>query len=175
MRTFRWLVLGLAVVGSGCKTAPPPPPTPQIDFRQELRPYGQWLVVPPYGKVWAPNPDLVGKAFTPYLTNGQWQCSAEGWRFVSGFPFGPLVFHYGRWVRVQSLDWLWIEGQEWGPPSLGGRRSVGPVVPNSPAPSQPQGCGQIVRTQLPERCESGIVAAKIRATTAKSAAEVDGG
>ncbi len=115
MAANRWVLLCVAFLWVGCKTAPPPPPPPEIDFRQELRPYGQWLVVAPYGKVWAPNPDIVGKNFSPYITNGQWTYTKKGWQFDSGFKFGDIVFHYGRWVHVQSLDWLWVEDKEWGP------------------------------------------------------------
>jgi hypothetical protein len=112
----RWLVLCLVATGLGCASAPPPPPPPAaFDFHRALRPYGQWLVVPPYGKVWAPNPELVGKDFVPYLTSGHWQYTPRGWSFASDFEFGELVFHHGRWVRVQSLGWLWLEDQRWGP------------------------------------------------------------
>jgi len=101
---------------AACKTTPPPPPPPEIDFRQELRPYGQWLVVAPYGKVWAPSPDIVGKNFTPYLSEGQWFYDPKkGWSFDANYKFADLVFHHGRWVHVQSLDWLWVEDKEWGP------------------------------------------------------------
>ncbi|MFT3838713.1 MAG: hypothetical protein QM723_17165 [Myxococcaceae bacterium] len=112
----RWPLFAVLLLVAGCKTAPPPPPPPQIDFRQELRPYGQWLIEEPYGKVWAPNPEIVGKNFVPYVTNGQWVYDPKkGWVFDSNYKFGDLVFHYGRWVHVQSLDWLWVEDKEWGP------------------------------------------------------------
>ncbi len=116
MSAYRWAWLCLGVLVAGCKTAPPPPPPPEIDFREELRPYGQFLIVAPFGKVWAPNPEIVGKNFVPYVTNGQWKYSKkDGWDFSSGYKFGDIVFHYGRWVHVQSLDWLWVEDKQKGP------------------------------------------------------------
>ena len=146
MGAYRAVVAFLLVGWIGCKAPPPPLPPPEIDFRQELRPYGQWLVVAPFGRVWAPNPAIVGKDFTPYLTDGHWEYSPKGWSFASGFRFGDLVFHYGRWVRVQSLDWLWVEDKVWGPSWVDwkvGSEYVGwaptlPVAAGGPPPAPPE-------------------------------------
>jgi hypothetical protein len=101
----RYLLLFCVI--AGCKSAPPPAPPPAIDFRAELSPYGEWIVVAPYGRLWHPNPRVVGEKFVPYFTGGQWVLGKEGWSFKSKWAWGDFVFHYGRWVYVADLDWLW--------------------------------------------------------------------
>jgi hypothetical protein len=103
---MRRLMLGLLMVAA-CKSAPPPAPPPQIDFKAELSPYGEWIVVAPYGRLWHPSPRVVGEKFVPYFTGGQWQLTPKGWSFESKWDWGKFVFHYGRWVYVADLDWLW--------------------------------------------------------------------
>jgi hypothetical protein len=97
----------LALVLAQCASKPPPPPPLEIDFRAELSPFGEWIVVAPYGRLWHPNPRVVGEHFVPYYSGGQWQLSNKGWSFKSKWSWGDFVFHYGRWVYVQDLDWLW--------------------------------------------------------------------
>ena len=29
--------------------------------------------------------------------------------------FGDIVYHYGRWVRVQDEGWCWVPDTDWGP------------------------------------------------------------
>ncbi len=105
----------VAVLLGACAAPPPPPPPPAIDFKQELRPFGEWLVVKPYGRLWHPSPELVGQNFVPYFTGGQWVHTAKGWAFDSKWAWGELVFRHGRWVYVHGLDWLWWEDAAWAP------------------------------------------------------------
>ncbi len=98
--------------------APPPeavqPPAQapsQQAFEQQLSPYGRWVDTPEYGRVWVPNasPD-----WQPYA-DGRWVDTAYGWTFVSGVPWGGIVFHYGRWGWRAGLGWYWVPGYTWGP------------------------------------------------------------
>jgi hypothetical protein len=108
----RYLLLALLM--AGCKSAPPPAPPPKIDFREELKPYGEWIVVAPYGRLWHPSPRVVGEKFVPYFTGGQWVHGKDGWGFKSHWDWGEFVFHYGRWVYVPDLDWLWSLDETYG-------------------------------------------------------------
>lgn len=114
---------------------PPPPPPPQHQQQQQapaqeaapptgasaetfetvLAPYGQWFTVPGLGRVWQPYPEQVGADFVPYSTNGGWRSTVEGWSFESAYPWGPTVFHYGRWYLDDELGWLWWPASEWAP------------------------------------------------------------
>ena len=84
-------------------------------FDPYLDPYGAWLTVSGYGRVWQPAPQYVGSDFYPYGSGGQWVYTNAGWVFDSDYPFGWAVFHYGRWTRHSDYGWLWIPGSQWGP------------------------------------------------------------
>lgn len=84
-------------------------------FEPYLSPYGEWLYVPGYGRVWQPGLGVVGSNFYPYGTNGHWQLSDAGWVFASDLPFGWAVFHYGRWFRDPFRGWCWLPGDQWAP------------------------------------------------------------
>jgi len=123
-----------AVWAAGCATAPPVVLVNEIDFKKELTPYGEWIVVAPYGRLWHPNPRLVGRDFVPYLTGGEWVLGDDGWTFESQWPWGKFPFHYGRWLYVDDLDWLWSPDREWGPAWVewrvgGGHVAWSPLAP----------------------------------------------
>jgi hypothetical protein len=85
-------------------------------FRPYLDPYGTWVDDPSYGRVWVPNPGVVGQNFQPYVSNGRWALDASGqWIWVSDYSFGWVVFHYGRWVWISSGRWGWIPGNRYAP------------------------------------------------------------
>jgi hypothetical protein len=104
--------------------SPAPPPAPaesQVEdtdpsalttFRPALDPYGVWVNDPTYGTVWVPNAEVVGADFAPYVSRGRWSLTAENdWIWVSDYPFGWAVFHYGRWVWISGSGWAWIPGR----------------------------------------------------------------
>ncbi|MFZ5440709.1 MAG: DUF6600 domain-containing protein, partial [Myxococcota bacterium] len=94
----------------------PPPVVVQVSvFDAHLEPYGSWLVVPTYGRVWKPAIASVGPDFYPYGTGGSWRYTDAGWVFESEYPFGWAVFHYGRWYLDPQWGWLWVPGDTWGP------------------------------------------------------------
>jgi hypothetical protein len=80
------------------------------EFSPRLDPYGSWTTDPSYGQVWVPDSSVVGSGFSPYLTDGHWAADASGSQmWMSDYPFGDVVFHYGRWVWINS-SWGWIPG-----------------------------------------------------------------
>lgn len=85
-------------------------------WNQELAPYGAWVDDPTYGRVWIPSADVVGTNFSPYVTAGHWALD-EGsqWIWVSDYPFGRVVFHYGRWIWISGRGWAWVPGLQYAP------------------------------------------------------------
>ncbi|MDQ0477844.1 DUF6600 domain-containing protein [Chryseobacterium sp. MDT2-18] len=81
-------------------------------FYDELSPYGHWIEYSGYEHVWSPNVD---GDFRPYLTNGSWEYTTDGWAWVSNYDWGWAPFHYGRWLYDPLYGWLWIPGYEWSP------------------------------------------------------------
>ena len=115
------------LVPYGAQAAPGPQPAaaPQVDeqdtdpgaitqFRSTLDPYGGWVDDPKYGTVWVPNRDAVGADFAPYVSAGHWALTDDGdWLWQSDYPFGGVVFHYGRWVWVPGTGWAWVAGRRY--------------------------------------------------------------
>jgi hypothetical protein len=85
-------------------------------FRADLDPYGRWVDDSRYGHVWVPDTQLVGSDFAPYVSNGNWALDADNnWVWQSNYPFGGVVFHYGRWVWIDSVGWSWVPGRRYAP------------------------------------------------------------
>ena len=104
--------------------AEPPPANPDDvsyqTFYDQLSPYGQWIEDPQYGYVWMPE---VGADFKPYVTDGHWVYTDEGWAWDSGYPWGWAAFHYGRWTFRDGYGWMWVPGTEWAPAWVSWRNS----------------------------------------------------
>ncbi len=105
---------------SGCSSArshgnqPPIPNEPltyQV-FYDRLSPYGVWIEYPQYGQVWSPG---ISEDFRPYVTNGYWVATEDGWAWTSNYKWGWAPFHYGRWFFDTRFGWLWLPGYEWAP------------------------------------------------------------
>jgi hypothetical protein len=85
-------------------------------FRSQLDSHGTWVNDPTYGTVWVPNRAEVGADFAPYVTAGHWALDQNGdWIWVSDYPFGNVVFHYGRWVWTDGSGWVWVPGYAYAP------------------------------------------------------------
>ncbi|HEY3359461.1 MAG TPA: DUF6600 domain-containing protein [Polyangia bacterium] len=84
-------------------------------FYEALAPYGSWVYLGPYGRVWRPSPSVVGIEFRPYVTGGRWVYTDVGWAFASDYDWGWAPFHYGRWVLATGYGWVWVPGTDWGP------------------------------------------------------------
>jgi hypothetical protein len=81
-------------------------------FQEGLAPYGEWVTVGPYGRVWRPL--RVAAGWRPYYY-GRWEWTDEGWLWVSDEPWGWAAYHYGRWAYDGSYGWIWIPGYQWAP------------------------------------------------------------
>jgi hypothetical protein len=80
-------------------------------FYEPLSPYGEWVSVPSYGRVWRPR---VAAGWRPYYY-GRWEWTNEGWLWVSDEPFGWAAYHYGRWSYDSYYGWVWVPGYQWAP------------------------------------------------------------
>lgn len=85
------------------------------EYYDELAPHGEWYEAEPYGPVWRPAIGIVGSTFRPYASGGRWVYTDVGWWFSSDWDWGEVVFHYGYWVLVPRLGWVWVPGREWAP------------------------------------------------------------
>jgi hypothetical protein len=83
-------------------------------FYQKLDPYGEWRETNDYGYVWQPREAEESRDWRPY-TEGRWVYSDAGWTWVSDEPFGWATYHYGRWMRLKRVGWVWVPGDEWAP------------------------------------------------------------
>jgi hypothetical protein len=89
-------------------------------FYEPLDRSGDWLQTDDYGYVFRPAVALRAD-WRPY-TDGHWVHTAYGWTWESNEDFGWATYHYGRWVRVVSVGWVWVPGREWGPAWVSWRR-----------------------------------------------------
>jgi hypothetical protein len=114
--------------------APPPVQDEALDrdpralthWNGHLAPYGTWVDDASYGRVWVPHSHVVGGDFAPYVSDGHWALDEhDDWIWVSDYPFGGVVFHYGRWVWVSGRGWAWIPGLRYAPAWVAWRTPVG--------------------------------------------------
>jgi len=110
------------------------------EIDQTLQPYGQWVEIPGYGRVWRPDPTVVGEDFTPYESAGTWVDSDAGWTFACDWDWGWLPFHYGRWDWFGGY-WGWVPGHNWGPAWVEWRHGGGYV---GWRPLRPNGHGGVI-------------------------------
>ncbi len=112
------IALALSAALAACATAPVPTPGPLPPqapvtiavFEHDLAPYGEWVQVPAYGRVWRPGG--VGAGWRPYFY-GEWIWTDEGWFWESDEPWGWATYHYGRWALDPTFGWVWIPGLDW--------------------------------------------------------------
>src|SRR3954471_13207813 len=114
MKTPRFLLLTLTAV---LALLLPRPAEARVEtsfdfFYDSLSPYGEWVQVADYGFCWRPTD--VDEDWAPY-SDGYWAFTDAGWTWVSYEDFGGVVYHYGRWVRVEDEGWCWVPDYEWGP------------------------------------------------------------
>jgi Family of unknown function (DUF6600) len=83
-------------------------------FYEKLDPYGEWRETSNYGYVWQPREAEQSRDWRPY-TEGRWVYSDAGWTWVSDESFGWATYHYGRWLRLKRVGWVWVPGDEWAP------------------------------------------------------------
>src|SRR5256714_1914101 len=91
-------------------------------FYEKLDPYGEWRETKDYGYVFQPREAESSRDWRPY-TEGHWVYSDAGWTWVSDEPFGWAAYHYGRWVKLRRVGWVWVPGEEWAPAWVSWRSS----------------------------------------------------
>src|SRR5262249_7535871 len=154
MRSFSALFF-LLFAFARCATTPvavnrgPPPREPDQVFQETLAPYGEWIVVAPYGRVWSPRMGEVGPDFRPYYTRGHWVHTSYGWSFESDWDWGWIPFHYGRWYLDSGYGWVWVPGKSWAPAWVTWRYGGGYV---GWAPLQPAGSAIVAESYNPTWC-----------------------
>jgi hypothetical protein len=90
-------------------------------FYSKLEPHGDWLETSDYGYVFHPR-EAQSSSWRPY-TNGHWVYTDAGWTWISEESFGWATYHYGRWVRLRNIGWVWIPGDEWAPAWVSWRKN----------------------------------------------------
>lgn len=93
-------------------------------FQTQLSAYGSWVEVPGYGLCWRPTVAASDPFWRPYCDQGHWVYTADGWFWQSDYPWGDIVFHYGRWHRG-SVGWVWVPGYDWAPAWVCWRQAEG--------------------------------------------------
>jgi len=133
--------------------APVAPPGSDINlvyFQTQLGPYGRWVDVPPYGPAWQPTEASTIPGWRPYLNQGYWVNTDQGFYWHSDAPYGDIVFHYGRWLRDVRYGWVWIPGYDWAPAWVSWRNAsvYAGWAPLPPAASYEVGVGLMYRGGL---------------------------
>lgn len=86
-------------------------PLDSLEMFADLRFYGSWFDIYPYGWVWRP---IVVSDWAP-MTQGHWVWTIYGWMWVSYDPFGWATYNYGYWVNDFTFGWVWVPTCEWYP------------------------------------------------------------
>jgi len=80
-------------------------------FNEHLSPYRQWRSLDGT-MVWQPSVPI---GWRPYYDAGRWVDTDSGWFWQSDYPWGDVVFHYGRWSYHPVHGWLWAPGYDYAP------------------------------------------------------------
>jgi len=118
-------------------------------FYDALAPYGEWVFLGEYGRVWRPSIAVVGAGFRPYGPGGYWVHTAYGWSFETEWSWGWAPFHYGRWYLDPGYGWVWIPDTIWAPAWVTWRYGGGYV---GWAPLPPASARLAVETYHPYWC-----------------------
>jgi hypothetical protein len=83
-------------------------------FYDRLSSDGRWFYEDDYGYVWQPNVAESTPDWRPY-SDGHWVWTDRGWYWDSDEDFGWATYHYGRWVFLDQVGWIWVPGTQWAP------------------------------------------------------------
>ena len=95
------------------ETIKPSLPRDYTMFYEGLSSYGRWMEIDDYGYTWQPQV-ASNLGWRPYR-DGSWSWTEYGWAWNSNEPFGWATYHYGRWVNLNRIGWVWIPDSEWAP------------------------------------------------------------
>jgi hypothetical protein len=93
-------------------------PTQEVSndyFHENLSPYGAWIEVDGYGRVWRPTVVVTSPGWQPYRDRGRWVYTQAGWYWLSDYSWGSITFHYGRWFSHPRWGWCWWPDTVWAP------------------------------------------------------------
>jgi len=90
------------------------PPAQVNYFYQNLAPYGSWIYLEGRGWCWQPDVVATNPNWQPYLDNGRWLNTDDGWYWQSDYSWGWAPFHYGRWWNA-PCGWVWFPDTIWAP------------------------------------------------------------
>lgn len=105
-------------VAPQAQTPAPAPPQTNVTyatFYDALAPYGTWIELDGYGRVWQPTVVVINSGWRPYFDGGRWVYTDSGWYWYSDYTWGWAPFHYGRWFRHSRIGWCWWPDVVWGP------------------------------------------------------------
>jgi hypothetical protein len=83
-------------------------------FYDRLSSDGRWFYEDNYGYVWQPNVAESTPDWRPYA-DGHWVWTDRGWYWNSDEDFGWATYHYGRWIFLGQVGWIWVPGSQWAP------------------------------------------------------------
>jgi len=96
------------------ETEVPAPENADISyFYTSLSPDGSWTNDKEYGWSWSPAIADSDSNWRPYVDNGSWVYTDNGWYWNSGYKWGWAAFHYGRWSHRENR-WYWHPDNVWG-------------------------------------------------------------
>lgn len=87
------------------------PDSLDVGMFSDLKFYGSWYQLEPFGWVWRP---IVISDWAPF-SEGHWVWTSYGWMWISYEPFGWATYHYGYWTNDFTLGWVWIPDYQWSP------------------------------------------------------------
>lgn len=82
-------------------------------FYDSMSQDGSWTNDTEYGWSWSPAVSVNDANWRPYVDNGSWVYTDDGWYWNSGYNWGWAAFHYGRWSHRESR-WYWHPDNVWG-------------------------------------------------------------
>jgi hypothetical protein len=74
---------------------------------------GKWTNDADNGWSWSPTVAVGDANWRPYVDNGSWVYTDDGWYWNSGYSWGWSAFHYGRWSHRDN-NWSWQPDNVWG-------------------------------------------------------------
>lgn len=103
--------------------APPAEETNISFFYEAMSPHGKWHQHPQHGWVFQPTVVQAQRDWRPYMDDGRWVWTDQGWYWQSDLEWGWAAFHYGRWARDDQYTWIWVPDTQWGPAWVNWRQS----------------------------------------------------
>jgi hypothetical protein len=125
----------------------------EADFYEPLSPYGEWVTVASYGRVW--RPARIETAWSPY-SNGHRERTDAGWYWESDEPWAWATYHYGRWDWTPHHGWVWVPNTQWAPAWVYWREGGG-FIGWAPLPPSARFANDVIVLHEPAIAPRGLV------------------